>query len=187
MFDTKLQFAIKKVSLKTKSKGGVSTKTIKLTLEREFDAVIAAGLGGDARAARDALIGGGMESCVMPIDAIDASASLSSGIGEVIDIRRMTGVTAKGSLADADFPPSIELAFDLPYAKEPWAFFGEYQDTTAVVTMTRRQLELAGDPVGKAIDDFRDAIPEGTSVTFRAGSGEAIGKVAGRGKKGRAS
>jgi len=145
MFDVKLQFGIKKVTLKTKAKDGVQARTIRLTLEREFDDTIAAGIGGDARGALAALKGGGMDSCVLPIDGIHGSASLLAGAGEVCDVPYLKGVTAKGAVSpDLDFPPSIAVEFDMPYERKAWGFFGDYQNTTAVVELTRGQLEIAG-------------------------------------------
>lgn len=179
MFDVKLQFGIKKVSLKTKTKDGVSSRTMRVVFERDFDDVIAAGLGGDARGARAALLGGGMESCVLPIDSIDASGTLSAGFGEVCDIARMTGVVAKGHAdPEGEFPPSIAVEFDLPYDRRAWTFFGDYQNTTATVELTRRQLEIAGarpaGTVAAAVQAFRDSIPEGTSVSVRVGDGKPV-------------
>lgn len=150
MFDMQLQFGIKRITLKTKTKDGVSSRVMRVVLEREFDEVIAAGLGGDARGARTALLGGGMESCVLPIDAIKASGTLTAGLGEVCAIESLIGVAAKGHAdPDHEFPPSIALEFDMPYERRAWAFFGDYQNTTAVVELSKQQLELAPAPAAK--------------------------------------
>lgn len=145
MFDIQLSAAVSKVSVKVKSKDGITVRTCKITLEREFDIVIAAGLGGDAKQSLLALETGGMESCVLPMDAVVADAMLTAGDGDSVRIRHLSGVKAKGSASSEDgFPPSIKLEFEFPFQTDAWVFFGKSCGTTADILLKRAQMELVG-------------------------------------------
>jgi len=148
MFDLQLQAGIRSVNVKVRSKDGVTRRKCRMVLEREFDTVIAAGLGADARAALLALETGGMESCVLPMDGLEADAQLTAELGEHIEIKGLIGVKAKASKPagkDGDeLPPSIKLEFEFAFDVAAWTFLGQHAGTTAVLLLKRKQLELAG-------------------------------------------
>lgn len=148
MFDIQIQAGIRNVTVKVKTKDGVTRRRCRMVLEREFDAVIASGLGDDARAALLALETGGMESCVLPMDAVQADAELSAGMGEVIEIKALVGVKATGAAPkdseEGDMPPSIKLEFEFGFDVAAWTFLGQHAGTTVVLTLRRKQLELTG-------------------------------------------
>lgn len=147
MIDIQLQFGIRNVTVKVKTKDGVTRRKCRMVLEREFDAVIAAGLGENAREALVALETGGMESCVLPMDAVQADAMLTAELGECVTIKNLVGVKATGTRAtgeDGDeLPPSVKMEFEFTFATDAWAFLGQHAGGTAVLLLKRRQLELA--------------------------------------------
>lgn len=178
MFDVQFAAGIRDVKLKVKSKDGVETRKVIIAFEREFDDLIAAGMGSGARSALASLRSRDMESCVLPLDAVRATAELTAGLGETITLHGLKGIKATGSgPSDEGFPPSIKLEFEFTFAPRPWAFFGEYSGQSCAIELTRQQLELAGtraasntaEGVRQALKDFRDSIPEGTTVTVRSG------------------
>lgn len=145
MFETEIVAAIKGIKVKAEAPDGVVTRICTMSLVREFDAVVAAGLGGDARKALAALEGGGMTSCVLPIDSLLCEARLNAE-GDSLAIRRIKGTKATGKAGEPeeDRPPRVELEFQFIFDEQAWAFLGRHVGATATLRLNRVQLELGG-------------------------------------------
>ena len=145
MFDIQLFAGIRAIKVKMKEKNGVVARKCAVVLEREFDEAIAAGLGGDAKRALHSLEGGGMSSCVLPIDAVDVEGKFKAD-ADAISVGSMFGVkaTAKRNESDddIDLPPSISLEFEFAWNEQAWAFFGRHCGGTATLLLKPRQGSL---------------------------------------------
>jgi hypothetical protein len=149
---------IRDVALKAKTSDGVTTRKMRMRLEREFDDEIAAALGTDAIKARALLKSGALAKAEMPLDAIKASALLKNVESAVVKLPLIVGLKAIGKAPDSldgDTPPSISMLFEFVYTREALVWFGESFGGTAEITITPQQLELLkdtrkpGEPTGK--------------------------------------
>jgi hypothetical protein len=118
-----------------------------MAIEREFDAEVAALIGGNAaEAALDHLGDGGMTKVVLPIDAISARGVLDGKTR--ISLDKITGVKATASVGKAkedETPPlKLKLEFDFPFDAAAWAMLGAEAGSYIGVTLTRNQLDLPG-------------------------------------------
>lgn len=143
MFETEIEAAIKGIRVKAESLDGVIVRVCTLTLIREFDSLVAVGLGGDAKKALAALSGGGMVSCVLPIDRVLCDAHLVAD-GDAIDVGHLKGTkaTGKAGVPDEDKPPRIELEFQFVFSDAAWAFLGRHVGATASLRLNRLQREM---------------------------------------------
>jgi len=184
---------IRDVKLSAKVKDGITTRKIKMTLEREYDDFLAASLGSDAIAARKLLKSGGLEKATIPLDAVRASATLRNFEGTRVAVPLICGVKAEGKAPDTigdEVPPSIKMQFEFVYSREALLFFGESLGMSAEITLVPQQLELLKDPpassgrsaVERAVDEFKRSIPAGTRVAITAGGekAELVGTGPGR-------
>lgn len=145
MIDVDFEAGIKAIKLKVKTKDGVAARTCTMVLEREFDDLIAAGLGGDARKALLSLRDHGLESCVLPLDSVDAEGKLVAPDAKSISIGALKGVKATGQAgAKSEEPPSLLLEFEFVWNEQAWVFLGRYCGGVAQVSLKARQLTLAG-------------------------------------------
>jgi hypothetical protein len=120
-----------------------------MTLSGEFDDVVAAALGVDAKKALTSLDGGGMSSCVLPIDAVLCEARLVAD-GQTAQISHVKGTKATARAGKPDEGTRIDLEFEFMFDRDVWAFLGEHAGAAALVTMNRVQLELVGAGKGKS-------------------------------------
>lgn len=141
--DLKCAAEIQKVSISVKEKDGLILRMCKVVLAREFDDLIAAAIGTDAKRTRASLTTGGLESAVMPIGALMVSGDFVAD-GERVTIGRMMGTKATGKFG-AETGPTVLLEFEFAYSDEVWIFLGRNVGGVAEVAFTRRQLELAGE------------------------------------------
>lgn len=142
MFDVEFMASIKTIKVKVAEKNGILQRRCVVVLEREFDDMVAAGLGPDARVALEALRDGGMTSCVLPIGGINASGRFVVE-SDRVDVGELVGVKATGKAsADDEFPPSVALELELPWSESAWIFLGRYCGGYAHLTLTQRQTTL---------------------------------------------
>src|SRR5687767_2490704 len=143
MFDNQFSAGIRGIKIKSQEKDGVYVRTCTLSLEREFDDLVAGGLGAEAKKALSCLKSGGMLKCVLPMDAVNAAGTLMSVSGEVVEIGVLRGVKATGTVdPEGDFPPTVVLEFEFMFSKEAWIFLGEQCGAAATVTLIKRQGNL---------------------------------------------
>jgi hypothetical protein len=134
---------IAKITIKAKEKAGIVTRIMRMTLVREFDALIARALGGDARELLDSLGSQGCTKVEIPIDGIKGEIRLKGEKGDDVTIKSVTGVKAVGKVGKGeDSETTIELVFDFPFALSAWTFLGQNVSGRAELLFTESQLEL---------------------------------------------
>lgn len=142
MFNIECIATLKKVALLTKEQDGVCMRMCRLTVSREFDDLVAQALGGEAKKVMAGLKSGGIESVVIPIDAVVASLNLVCG-DEAVGIARAAGVKATGKAPkESDWPPSIALEFEFFFDEPAWAFLGRNCGVQAKINIEDVQREL---------------------------------------------
>lgn len=144
MFDVQIGAAVRSVKISVKEKDGVVARRCRMVLEREFDEVIAAGLGKDAKKVLASLKTGGIEDATLPMGEVTAEADLRCD-GDKVKIGQLRGIKPKAAAGDEDMPPSVKLEFEFPYNDEAWSFLGRNCGAYATVTLRRRQMELVKD------------------------------------------
>lgn len=134
---------INKVQASVVAKEGVIRRTVKLTLAREFDVMLAQALGKDARKALALLEAGSLSEATIPIDRIVATGVLQS-MGQEVKIMPMRGVVAKAKSSNIDeqTPCSIKLDFEFEWEKEAWVFLGWNLSAVAEVSIAAIQKEM---------------------------------------------
>lgn len=140
---------IRDVALKAKVRDGITTRKMRMRLEREYDDEIAAALGPDAIRARALLKSGGAAKIELPMDAIEASAILKNVASDIVKLPMIVGIKAVGKAPetlDDVTPPSISMLFEFSYDRAALIWFGESFGGQAEITLTPRQLELIKDP-----------------------------------------
>lgn len=143
MFDNEFTAGIRGIKIKSQEREGVYVRTCTLSLEREFDDTIAAGLGAEAKKALSCLKSGGMRKCELPLDAVNAAGTLVAATGETVEIGVLAGVKATCSVdPEGEFPPSVVLDFEFSHTREAWAFFGDHCGGRCSVTLIKRQGSL---------------------------------------------
>lgn len=147
MFDVELLASLSKVTLHPHEKDGHVTRLIRVTVAREFDEEIAAGLGKDAKRCLALLRSSSMESCKININAVHVVGKFTAGEGkkaDVVGVDRMLGRMATGHAPeDSGDVATIELELECWYSDEVWAWFGRNCLGRIRLTFTRVQLELA--------------------------------------------
>lgn len=142
MFDVEFMTSIKSIKVKVTEKNSIVQRRCVVVLEREFDDMMAAGLGGEARSALEALRDGGMTSCVLPIEGINARGRFVT-TADSVEVGELVGVKATGKAsADDEFPPSIALELDMPWDEAAWVFLGRHSGGFAHLTLSQRQGSL---------------------------------------------
>ncbi len=138
---------ITKIAIKATEDDGIVTRTVRMTLAREFDWLISSAIGGDASTLREALMQHSCSKVEIPIDAISGECRLIGERGEEVLVKMVSGVKAVGKAGkadDADPAPTVELIFDFPFQLAAWDFFGKNVGGRAEVTFTKQQLDLPG-------------------------------------------
>lgn len=144
MFDLDCQASIAKVTVSAKTKDGVTLRKVRIALDREFDDLLAAAIGRDAKRALEGLAKGGLVKATMPLDAVSASLKLSALEGDEVAIPRVLGVKAVASApTDEDSPPSVRLEFEFAFSDAAWTFFGRNIGGFATISIKQAQMELA--------------------------------------------
>lgn len=145
-----------KVALKVKQKDDVVRRICTMTLEREFDAIIAAALGEDAKTARDSLLAHGISKVEIPIDALAARAKLVS-LASSVELPVLRGVKAVGKVKTSDEgdeePPTIALTYEFDFHEEAWVFLGRKCASWIDAHLTPLQTELNLSPAPPKPDD----------------------------------
>lgn len=141
MFETQLALGLKNVKVKAEHEDGITTRTCYITLTGEFEDLVAAGMGADAKKALASLQAGGMTSCVLPIDRLLCEARLVSD-GKSLHIDRLKGTKASAKAGKPEEPIRIDLEFEFMFNREAWIFLGEHAGAAALVTLNRVQLGL---------------------------------------------
>src|SRR6266849_6576559 len=85
---------IRSVALRAKTKDGITSRRIRLTIEREFCDDIASSLGMDAKRVRKLLSDGALAKAEIPLDAIEASMKLKNVENQALKIAAVKGVRA---------------------------------------------------------------------------------------------
>lgn len=85
---------IRAVGMRAKTKDGVTSRRIRLTIEREFDDDLAAAIGADAKRVRKLLSDGALAKGEIPMDAIEASMRLKNVESSRLRIDAVKGVRA---------------------------------------------------------------------------------------------
>lgn len=151
MLTTQFDATIQKVTVQAKQKDGFVIRRCRVVLAREFDAVIAAGIGGEANKLRKSLTDRSISKVEIPIDAIKAECELISG-DQVCTVKAVTGVRAVcAASTDSDndeSPPSVHLELEFPFQREAWLFLGERAAAYVSVTLTPSQKSLFDDDDG---------------------------------------
>lgn len=144
MYDVNFLAAIHNVSVKANEKDGVIRRTCKLTLAREFDEVVAAGLGAEAKRVLKAITKGGITEVVLPMDASTSKLTLKcAGLGEVT-IPAVKGMRAKAKAsADEAMPPSVKLEYEFDFFEPAWIFLGRNISSYADVEIVQLQTTLS--------------------------------------------
>lgn len=144
MFDVQIGASVRSVKISVTDKDGIVRRKCRLVLEREFDEVIAAGLGKEAKKLLASMKTGGIEDATLPMGEVNADAQLvAAETGDKVKIGSLRGCKAKATAgADVDDPPSIRLEFEFAYNDEAWSFLGRNCGSFAHVTLRRRQMEL---------------------------------------------
>jgi hypothetical protein len=172
--DIELQASIAKVTLKTKDVSGLIVRRCRMAFDRELDAEIARALGSGAKKALTALGAHEMTKVVLSIDSIEAKAVLVAGAErcEIEIVRGERATCTSVSDDDDDTVCMIRLEFETSYHDDVWSFLGRNCGSYVRITFTDRQLELpmspgakAGKAAAAALKKFKDAIPEGTTVS----------------------
>jgi hypothetical protein len=149
MFDIEVAFTIAKVIVSAKDEDGTIERTVRLTLEREFDVEAAAAIGKEANRAREALETGAMQKAVFGIGRIKARCKLvAPGQGarakpDTITIDPLLGRRATCTAGTKeDDPVTMSIEFECSYRDDVWAFLGRNCLASAMVTLTKLQLEF---------------------------------------------
>jgi hypothetical protein len=176
MFDLQYRARLTKVVPYVKETLAHVERRIEMTLTREFESFVAAGIGKAARDALEALKAEAMISCKLPITAFVMKGTLKGAHGNVVALEAAKGITAvakkgkEGKDGEDNEPPSIDLTFDLPFTKEIWLFLGEEFGGWADVELrkvARPQRELFGDDEG---EEAKPAKEKPTAVPPRSAS-----------------
>lgn len=142
MFDLECIAKLKKVALTIKEQDAVTMRMCRMTLDREFDDLMAQAIGGEAKKVLSGLKSGGIESVIIPIDAVVASIKLVCG-DETVGIQRAAGVKATGKAPkEPDWPPGISLEFEFFFDEPAWSFLGRNCGVLAKIAIVQAQLEL---------------------------------------------
>lgn len=171
---------IAKIAIKAKEENGIVTRTVRMTLVREFDALIARAIGGDAKDLLESLRS---KSCVkveIALDGVIGNCKLDGEKGDSVVIKGATGVKAIGKVAKKeDEDPKIELVFEFPFLLAAWTFFGQNVGSRATLLFTKQQLDLpqtekkprkqkfeslAGGSNGAPVDGVADHVAEEQAV-----------------------
>lgn len=159
MIDITLSADITAVKVKTKEVDGQVTRKCQMALRREFDDLLAAGLGGDARKVLASLRERGIESCVIPLDAIDARGKLDSGY-QAVTIGQLTGIKATAKAGEDDAPPTIVLEFEFAWQETAWLFLGRNCGLGCELELVQRQQELPGVTTKPALSEMAKDLVE---------------------------
>jgi hypothetical protein len=133
---------ISKVDGRVTVKDSVIRRTIVLTLAREFDTVLAAAMGKDAKKALALLEVGSVTEVTIPIDALAATGDLKS-MGQECHIKELRGVEAKAKADTGEdgMPPIVKLKFETDYDDAVWCFLGRNLAVHAEVAIRSLQLD----------------------------------------------
>ncbi len=150
--DITFEAEIHRVGVKPVVKDGHTRRLCKLILAREFDTLLAAGLGGDGRTALRMLEGGAFSEVTIPITAIVASGTFKASLSPYpeVTIPDLRGVKAKAKAGKGeDAPASVKLEFSFDWSEAAWVFLGRNALAHAEVTLKSLQTELKFPPAGK--------------------------------------
>lgn len=145
MIEFTQNFEIRAVGLKSKTKDGVSSKRMRLTIEKEFDDDLATALGSDAKRVRKLLSDGGLAKAEIPLDAVEARMKVKNITSARLTIDAVKGVSAKAKApasVGGEMPPSIALIWDFAFSDDAVVFLANALGQTIEVEITPRQLEL---------------------------------------------
>lgn len=144
MFDVELVAALAKVALKVEQHDGIVIRRMHLSLDRELDDELAHGLGRGAKKARALLLDHSVEKCTIGLGTVEAKGVFACG-SDRVELGSLRGVLATCKAGDdGEVPPGVRLEFEAPYNDDAWAFLGRNCGAYVHITLTRRQLELAG-------------------------------------------
>lgn len=153
---------ISKVDGKVVVRDSVIRRTIVLTLAREFDTVLAAALGKDAKKALALLEVGSITEATIPIDALVATGDLKA-LDLQCHVKELRGIEAKAKsdTSDEGLPPIVKLKLEMDYTDDVWVFLGRNLAVHAEVSMKSLQLD-------NGIDGHQPANRRGKRVSAEA-------------------
>lgn len=136
---------IRAVGMRAKTKDGVTSRRIRLTIEREFDDDLASAIGADAKRVRKLLSDGALAKAEIRMDAIEAAMRLKnveSGRLRIDAVKGVRAVAKAPASVGGDMPPSIALLWDFAFADDVIVFLANSLGQTVSVEISPRQLEL---------------------------------------------
>lgn len=135
---------VAKVSVSAKEVDGNVRRICRLTLQKEFDWVIAESLGADAKTALNALSSHGLSEVTIPMDALVVSGTLKTIEADEVEIPMMRGVKAKARAGkEVDDLPTVRLEWEMEMDPKIWVFLGLHVSAYATITVTKLQTEFA--------------------------------------------
>jgi hypothetical protein len=134
---------IAEVKARVTAKDGVIKRTIELVLAREFDPMLAAALGKDAKDTLALLEVGALLKATLPIDTVVARGVLLA-MGQQTEVHVLKGIelVAKAGDFDEGTPPTCKLRFEFDWAEQPWVFLGRNLSAQAQVDIRSLQTEM---------------------------------------------
>lgn len=143
MSDFTINAKVENVTLDVTVEEGVSHRKCGLKLGLDFDATLAAALGGSARQALEALKSHGMEKVYVDTERLVLAGKIV-GPTEEVAVRRMWGRQAVFAASKkSDDPPTARLEFEAFYSDELWLFLGKHGGGIVQLNFKPAQLELA--------------------------------------------
>ena len=143
---TSFDATISGATFKTKTTKGAIRRTCELTLETDFTAEIAAGIGKEAKRWRTDLKSIALEQAKIPISAVAVLASFSTPDGDDYQVPIARGINAIGVASESDDEdPRIKIKLGFPLRPEDAAWFPMKLGDVIEVKLTKVQLSLVED------------------------------------------
>lgn len=142
MFDS-FDATMSAVSFKAKNNKGAIRRSCELTLETDFTAEIAAGIGKEAKRWRKDLSAGALEQAKIPISAINCIADFSGFDDTNHRVPSARGISAIGVMPEnSDEDPRIKIKLGFSLCSDDAAWFPMQLGNVLEIKLTKAQLSL---------------------------------------------
>lgn len=151
-FNIECSAVMANISVRAKTKDGITSRLCKVKFRRDFDETIAQAIGGDAKKALVGLKSGGISSVEFPITGVRVSTTLTAESGDSAQIGAALGTKAvakaakqlqlEGADATEDNQPKVVLEFEFPFDEIVWMFVGRNCGAQARLKFDLIQLDI---------------------------------------------